>query len=89
MINLTIAIDDVNPKKDWRIFGDKTEKYLFDLNKQFGAKFTLFKFTPWRFAPRRFSPNKLALLRSISMWGFLFLHSIQVTAPDRNKLRCC
>ena len=42
MINLTIAIDDVNPKKDWRIFGDKTEKYLFDLNKQFGAKFTLF-----------------------------------------------
>jgi peptidoglycan/xylan/chitin deacetylase (PgdA/CDA1 family) len=42
MINLTIAIDDVNPKKDWRILGDKTEKYLFDLNKEFGAKFTLF-----------------------------------------------
>lgn len=42
MINVTIAIDDVNPKKDWRILGDKTEKYLFDLNKQFGAKFTLF-----------------------------------------------
>jgi peptidoglycan/xylan/chitin deacetylase (PgdA/CDA1 family) len=42
MINLTIAIDDVNPKKDWRILGDKTEKYLFELNKQFGAKFTLF-----------------------------------------------
>ena len=41
-INLTIAIDDVNPKKDWRILGDKTEKYLFDLNKEFGAKFTLF-----------------------------------------------
>lgn len=41
-MNLTIAIDDVNPKKDWRIFGDKTEKYLFDLNKKFGAKFTLF-----------------------------------------------
>jgi len=41
-MNLTIAIDDVNPKKDWRIFGDKTEKYLFDLNKEFGAKFTLF-----------------------------------------------
>jgi hypothetical protein len=41
-LNLTIAIDDVNPKKGWRIFGDKTEKYLFDLNKEFGAKFTLF-----------------------------------------------
>lgn len=41
-MNLTIAIDDVNPKKDWRILGDKTEKYLFDLNKKFGAKFTLF-----------------------------------------------
>jgi len=41
-MNLTIAIDDVNPLKDWRIFGDITEKYLFDLNKEFGAKFTLF-----------------------------------------------
>ena len=41
-MNVTIAIDDVNPKKEWRIFGDKTEKYLFNLNKQFGAKFTLF-----------------------------------------------
>ena len=26
-MNVTIAIDDVNPKKEWRIFGDKTEKY--------------------------------------------------------------
>ena len=41
-MNLTIAIDDVNPLKDWRILGDITEKYLFDLNKKFGAKFTLF-----------------------------------------------
>ena len=41
-INVTIAIDDVNPKKDWRILGDKTEEYLFGLNKEFGAKFTLF-----------------------------------------------
>ena len=41
-MNLTIAIDDVNPLKGWRIFGDKTEKYLFDLNKTFGVKFTLF-----------------------------------------------
>lgn len=41
-MNLTIAIDDVNPLKDWRIFGDKTEQYLFNLNKEFGAKFTLF-----------------------------------------------
>lgn len=39
---LTIAIDDVNPKKDWRIFGDKTEKFLFDLNREYGVKFTLF-----------------------------------------------
>ena len=41
-MDLTIAIDDVNPLKDWRILGDITEKYLFDLNKKFGAKFTLF-----------------------------------------------
>jgi peptidoglycan/xylan/chitin deacetylase (PgdA/CDA1 family) len=41
-MNLTISIDDVNPNKDWRILGDKTEKYLFDLNKIYGAKFNLF-----------------------------------------------
>ena len=41
-MNLTIAIDDVNPLKDWRILGDKTEKYLFDLNKKYGVKYTLF-----------------------------------------------
>lgn len=41
-MNLTIAIDDVNPKKGWRILGDKTEEYFFSLNKDFGAKFTLF-----------------------------------------------
>jgi len=41
-VNLTIAIDDVNPLKDWRILGDKTEKYLFDLNKKYGVKYTLF-----------------------------------------------
>ena len=41
-MKLTIAIDDVNPLKDWRIFGDKTEKWLFDLNKKFGVKYNLF-----------------------------------------------
>lgn len=41
-MNLTIAIDDVNPLKGWRIFGDKTEEYLFSLNKTFNVKFTLF-----------------------------------------------
>lgn len=41
-MNLTIAIDDVNPKKGWRILGDKTENYLFSLNKDYGVKFTLF-----------------------------------------------
>lgn len=41
-MNLTVSIDDVNPKKGWRILGDITEKYLFNLNKNFGVKFTLF-----------------------------------------------
>ena len=41
-MKLTIAIDDVNPLKDWRIFGDKTEKWLFDLNEKFGVKYNLF-----------------------------------------------
>ena len=43
MVNkLCVAIDDVNPKKGWRIFGDKSEKILFDLNKDYNIKFTLF-----------------------------------------------
>lgn len=40
--NLCVAIDDINPKKGWRILGDKSEKILFDLNKEYGIKFTLF-----------------------------------------------
>ncbi len=39
---LNISIDDVNPKKGWRIIGEPTEKYLEQLNKDFGCKITLF-----------------------------------------------
>ena len=41
-MKLTIAIDDVNPKKDWRIFGDKTEKWLTELHESYGVKYNLF-----------------------------------------------
>ena len=41
-MKLTIAIDDVNPKKDWRIFGDKTESWLRDLHETYGVKYNLF-----------------------------------------------
>ena len=41
-MKLTIAIDDVNPKKDWRIFGDKTELWLRDLHETYGVKYNLF-----------------------------------------------
>ena len=40
--NLTISIDDVNPKKDWRIFGNKAEKWLTELNKSYGVRYNLF-----------------------------------------------
>ena len=41
-MKLTISIDDVNPKKDWRIFGDETEKYLTELHESYGVKYNLF-----------------------------------------------
>ena len=41
-MNLTIAIDDVHPEKGWGLPGDKCMEYLEALNKEFGAKFTLF-----------------------------------------------
>jgi hypothetical protein len=42
MTNLTIAIDDIHPEKGWGIEGDECMYYLDELNKEFGAKFTLF-----------------------------------------------
>lgn len=39
---LNISIDDVNPKKSWRILGEPTEKYLEKLYDDYGALTTLF-----------------------------------------------
>lgn len=39
---ITIAIDDIHPEKGWGIEGDTCMEYLEELNKEFGAKFTLF-----------------------------------------------
>lgn len=41
-MKLTISIDDVNPKKDWRILGDKTEKWMTELHETYGVKYNLF-----------------------------------------------
>ena len=41
-MEITIAIDDIHPEKDWGIDGDECMYYLDELNKEFGAKFTLF-----------------------------------------------
>lgn len=41
-LNLTIAIDDIHPEKGWGVDGDLCMEYLHELNKEFGAKFTLF-----------------------------------------------
>jgi hypothetical protein len=40
--DVTIAIDDIHPEKDWGLPGDECMYYLDELNKEFGAKFTLF-----------------------------------------------
>jgi len=42
MMDLTIAIDDIHPEKGWGMEGDECMYYLDELNKEFGAKFTLF-----------------------------------------------
>ena len=41
-INITISIDDIHPEKGWGLQGDTCMGYLEELNKEFGAKFTLF-----------------------------------------------
>ena len=41
-IKLTISIDDIHPEKGWGVEGDECMYYLDELNKEFGAKFTLF-----------------------------------------------
>ena len=39
---ITISVDDLHPEKGWGIEGDESMTYLETLNKDFGAKFTLF-----------------------------------------------
>lgn len=41
-MNVTISIDDIHPEKGWGLEGDVQMEYLESLNKDFGAKFTLF-----------------------------------------------
>jgi hypothetical protein len=40
--NVTISIDDIHPEKGWGLEGDEQMVYLEELNRLFGAKFTLF-----------------------------------------------
>ena len=42
MIDITISIDDIHPETGWGVLGDKCLEYLEELNREFGAKFTLF-----------------------------------------------
>ena len=41
-VPITIAVDDLHPETGWGVEGDKCLEYLEELNKEFGAKFTLF-----------------------------------------------
>ena len=42
LYKINISIDDVNPKKMYRIIGEPTEKYLSQLHNEFGVKISLF-----------------------------------------------
>jgi hypothetical protein len=41
-MEITISIDDIHPESGWGVQGDTCMGYLNKLNKEFGAKFTLF-----------------------------------------------
>ena len=41
-MEVTISIDDIHPEIGWGLPGDACMGYLDDLNREFGAKFTLF-----------------------------------------------
>ena len=41
-MKVTISIDDIPPEEGWGVEGDECMRYLDELNKEFGAKFTLF-----------------------------------------------
>tara|TARA_B110000977_G_C11082016_1_gene493227 strand:+ start:3388 stop:4053 length:666 start_codon:yes stop_codon:yes gene_type:complete len=41
-MKITISIDDIHPEEGWGVEGDECMEYLEELNKEFGAKFTLF-----------------------------------------------
>jgi len=41
-MDITIAIDDIHPETGWGVEGDECMYYLEELNREFGAKFTLF-----------------------------------------------
>ena len=41
-MKITISIDDIHPEVGWGMEGDECMYYLDELNKEFGAKFTLF-----------------------------------------------
>jgi len=74
MIHLNIAIDDVNPKKGYRILGEEPEKWLRQLNEEFGVKFTLFCPTNYH-GQHRISQDKqwIQELDSIS-WAEIAAH---------------
>lgn len=41
-LKLTISVDDVNPSTNFRILGTRVEKWLHQLNSEFGVTFNLF-----------------------------------------------
>ncbi len=41
-LRLNIAVDDVNPKKGYRLLGEPAEGWMRQLNEEFGCRFTLF-----------------------------------------------
>lgn len=41
-LQISIAIDDCNPLKNFRILGEKPEQWLRELNERYGCKFDLF-----------------------------------------------
>lgn len=86
---INIAVDDVNPKKGYRILGEKPEKWLRELNERYGCKFTLF--CPANFhGTNRLRDNKEWIRELDSIPYFeLAAHGFYHDTSDRSKWGEC
>ena len=86
---INISIDDVNPKPGWRIIGEPTQKYLEQLNKDFGSRVTLF-IPANHHGNAELSENK-SWINELKEWDFIEFgaHGYYHDTSNRNLMGEC